>query len=140
MKLILLAASAALMFGQEAKVTKPADTPQPSAVSERSLTAEESLKIENSILRIALAQKEFRIDEYQKAIAPDSAAQEEVISAACKSVGIPADLVKAQCGLSGFGADGKQPLGQDGKPVPRRVWWQKPVVSAADALKQPEKK
>lgn len=150
MRLILLAALAAItIYGQDAKVAPKADAPPvPTATpNERLLTTEESLKLENSVLRIKMAEKDFRIEEYKAEVAPAAAVQEEVMQIACKSVGVPADKIHQECGIAGFGPDGKPVNGPDGKPMPRKVWWAKPAaVSAADAMKQnglvviPEKK
>lgn len=134
MKLVLIAVFAALTFGQDAKV---ASSPAPPAAvqSERPLTNEESLEVENAMVHISLLNKEYKIDDYQKELSPYASTQDKVLSAACLSVGVPQEKLRTECGIAGFGPDGKQMTGQDGKPVPRRVWWNKPtLVSATDAL------
>lgn len=144
MKLILFAALAATMFAQDAKITAPPGSPAP-AQTERLLTTEEGLKVENSILRISLAEQKYKLAEYRSEIAPEVAVQEEVLSAACLSAGVPKAELKTNCGVAGFGADGRQAIDKDGKPVPRKVWYIKPqLVNAAEVLKpqanQQEKK
>lgn len=140
--LIVGLASCLALAAQDAKVAPPKEVAQAVAAQPESLfTPEEGLKIENAILRISLANQQYKIDEYQKLIAPESAAQDEIISAKCMALGIPKDKVRTECGVAGFGQDGKQPMGPDGKPIPRKVYWAKPqAVSAADALAKPEKK
>lgn len=140
MKLILFAALAAITFGQDAKVSAPQASPS-AVTTERLLTIEEGLKVENSILRISLAEQKYKLTEYRTEIAPDMATQEEVLSAACLSVGVPKAELKTNCGIAGFGPDGKQAIDKDGKPIPRKVWYAKPqLVNAAEVLKPNQEK
>lgn len=137
---VCFAALAATMFAQDAKVSSAPASPAP-AQTERLLTTEEGLKVENSILRISLAEQKYKLAEYRTEIAPDMATQEEVLSAACLSVGVPKAELKTNCGIAGFGPDGKQAIDKDGKPIPRKVWYAKPqLVNAAEVLKPNQEK
>jgi hypothetical protein len=125
MKIALLAAMAALMNAQApvaAKAEKPVETVAPKTPTEYVFSEDESLKLENAMLRVALLQKEYKIDEYSGKVAPLSSLQREIVAAACLKVGVPADKMQTECGFAGFANDGSPVIGSDGKPVPRRVW------------------
>jgi hypothetical protein len=129
MKLLLIAALAALMNAQAPVAAKPdpkAEAPKP---TERLLTESESLKIENAMLKVALAQKKFDIDGYQRTIAEPAAVQHAVFEAACLSVGIPRDKINTECTIQGFMADGSPASDDKGQTMPRRVYWNKPQAA-----------
>jgi len=128
--LMFLTIFAGLMCAQNTNTAAPKDSPAPPV--DRLLTREEVLMIENSILRLALAQKNYKIEQYQAEVAHIVGEQESVIAAACKSVGVPADRLKSECGMTGFGQDGRPVVGPDGKPVSPRVWWAKPSPPVAE--------
>lgn len=131
MRLMLIAALAATMYGQAAKVEPPKNT-APQAATDRALTENEVLKLKLSQAQIELLQKDFRIKEYQEKLTPLSQEQVSIAHAACLSVGVPeAKILLGQpdneCGINlGVGPDGSPVLGPDGKPVAPKVWWIKP--------------
>ncbi len=121
MKLIaLLAASAALILAQDAKVVPSSPSAKP---TERPLSETESLKLQLSVAQIQLLQKEYKIEEYQAKIKPYMDSQQAIALAACGSVGVAEDKITTECGLStGIGPDGKPAMDANGKPVQARVW------------------
>ncbi len=123
MKIVfLLAASAALMFAQDAKVDKASTLPS-AAPTERPLTETESLKLQLTMAQISLLNKKYDIEKYQAELKPLVEEQQAVALAACKSVGVPDDKVQTECALqTGIGQDGKPTMGQDGKSVQAKVW------------------
>lgn len=126
--LILFAATAALMFGQEAKVAVPPSSIP--TVTERALSELEVTKLQLSIAQIELLQKKYDIEKYQAELKPHLDAQQAIVGAACKSVGVAEDKITTDCGLStGIGQDGKPAMGADGKPVQARVWHATPPVT-----------
>jgi hypothetical protein len=134
-RLFICAAIAALaVYAQDAKVAPGTNTPTSAPPPERPLTETEVLKLQLASTKIQLLQKEFRIEQYQKEVAPLSAEQNAVATAACRSIGIPEDLVQTQCGIvTGIGPDGKPQLDAAGKPVMPRVWWVKTMQPPAKA-------
>ncbi len=125
MKFLLIAVSASLMMAQ------PADSKKDAPTKERVFTEAESLKIENSILRVSALQKEYKIEEYQQKVSPLIKSQQEIIAEACKSIGIAEDKIQSECGFSGFSSDGGTVTGPDGKIVTRKVWHQVPAAIKA---------
>ncbi len=119
--LMIFAATAAMMFGQDAKVDKA-----PSAIAkptERPLTETESLKLQLSIANLKLLNQEYRLEEYNTKAKPQMDIQQEIAVAACKSVGVPEDKITTECGIAtGIGPDGKPAVDANGKPVQPRVW------------------
>lgn len=129
MRIVTLAALAALtLSAQDVKVDPKSITPTPPP-TERQLTETETLKLQLAAAKIALLNKQFDIAGYNKELIPIQAEQNAIAMAACKSVGIPEELIKqGQCGLNlGIDNDAKPMLGADGKPVAARVWWNKPA-------------
>lgn len=130
MRLILLAATAALMFGQEAKVA-PAKASAPTISSERPFTSDEVEKLTLATAQIEVLRARFKVDdleakykEFQQEVGPIAAKQEAILKAACTSVGVPEEKIKTGgCGISmGVDATGKPINGSDGKQVASRVW------------------
>lgn len=127
---MLLAAMTALMNAQSvttaAKVA-PTESAPVAKPAERALTETESLKLQLSMANITLLQKKYNIEQYSKDLQPLVAEQEKVAMEACRSVGIPDEKVKTECGINtGIDQDGKPILGADGKPAQPRVWWNRP--------------
>lgn len=116
----------ALMMGSafsQAVTSKVAVGESVHASTDRTLTAEESLKLQLTQARIQHLQDKYKIAEYQAEVQAVIAEQQSVFAAACKSVGIPEDKVATECRLNtGVDADGKPIAGPDGKPVASRVW------------------
>ncbi len=129
MKIVfLLAASAALIFAQAAKVDKAPSSPS-AAPTERPLTETESLKLQLTMAQISLLNKKYDIEKYQAELKPLVEEQQAVAMAACHSVGVSDDKVQTECALvTGVGQDGKPTMGQDGKPVQAKVWHQIPAA------------
>lgn len=128
--LVLLAATVAMtIYGQEAKVAPSTATPALAATPpERGLSEAEVLRIRLSMARVQILQDRYKLSDYQKEVQPLLEEQESIVTQACLSVGIPADKVKTECSLStGVDNEGKPLTAPDGKPVPARVWWSKPV-------------
>lgn len=126
---VLIAATAALTFAQDAKVTAPKEPLRPT--TERLFTTDEVEKLTLYNAQLEVLRSRFKIDEmektykeFQEAVAPISAKQQGVLSIACGSVGVSEDKIKAGgCGVSiGVDATGKPINGADGKPVLSRVW------------------
>lgn len=116
MRLMIVAAMAALsVMGQDAKVAPAPEKTAAANPSERPLTEVEVLKLKLAMSQIENLNTKYKIEDYQKEVAPISAEQRAVAVAACKSVGVPEDKVEKECGLS-FGK------GPDGKDVSPRVW------------------
>lgn len=113
------------LFGDD-----PKDAPKGDKPTERLFTDDEVMRIENTMLKIALAQKEFKIEEYKQRIAQPASVQISIITAACESVGVPKDKIQTECGTSGFAEDGGPAKGPDGKLIPRKVWHQLPEKAA----------
>lgn len=133
MRLMLIAALAATMYGQEAaKVERPKDTAT-QVTTDRHLTETEVLKLKLTQAQIELLQKKYDIESYQKALKPLSDEQVAVAKSACLSVGVPESKILLgqndnECGINiGTGPDGSPLLGADGKPQAPRVWWARPV-------------
>ena len=130
MRLIMLAAIAAVsMVGQDAKVA-PAPAKAMEAKTERALEESESLKIRLSQQKIKNLRADFKIDEFSKQVDPIVNEQRMIFAAACRSVGVPEDKIFAepsQCEFNtGYGPDDKPIVGPDGKPIPAHVKWLKP--------------
>lgn len=119
MKKILLCAAFALSLAaqnvQDAKANPPAPT-------ERVLTHDEALELQVTILKIHLLNDQFKINDYQAAVAPLSKRQQEIHDSTCLSIGISKDKINTECGISGFDANGDPIIGADGKAVPQRVY------------------
>lgn len=139
MRLMLIAALVATMYGQEAaKMEAPKGTAAQSAPTERHLTENEVLKLKLSQAQIQLLQKDYKIEEYQSKLKPLSEEQVSIAKSACLSVGVPEAKIllgspENECGINmGVGPDGNPVMGPDGKPQVARVWWARPA--------EPEKK
>lgn len=140
MKLVLLAAMAALMNAQASAAEKPAEPTKTAAPTERKFTVEEIDKLSLWSAQqqvIADKNKAKELEEsyraYQQEIAPIAAKQKALIHASCLAVGVPENEIdNGGCGaVFGFDPSGKPIMGQDGKPVESRVWRVvKPVVPA----------
>lgn len=126
--LLLLAAAAAMtMMGQDAKVASVPTAPT-AAPAERSLSESEVLKIRLSMAQVQLLQDKYKLQDYQKEVKPLLDEQESIVTTACLSVGIPADKVKTECAINtGVDGDGKPLMNPDGKPVQGKVWWNRPA-------------
>lgn len=122
MKLILFAALAAVMFGQDAKIAAPqGGTPAPS--TERPLSENEILKLKLAQTQIQVLKDKFKIEDFNKEVTPIQQSQMSVAQDACLSVGVAKDKLQTECGLvTGFDGDGKQLTGPDGKPLEPKVW------------------
>ena len=119
---VLASLAASTMFAQDAKMVSK-DAPPTVAPADRPLTEAEVLKWQNAGLNITLLLKEYKIDDYLKAVEPHQRAKQELAEAACASIGVPKDKVQSECGFSdGTGPDGKPLMGADGKPTPAHVW------------------
>ena len=129
-KLFLIAALACVAYAQDAKFkgspTRLEDAGKP---TERTLTETEALKLQLIAAKLQLLQERYKIAEFQKDAQPLNAEQETVATAACQSLGIPAEKIRTECGIqTGLGQDGKPLTGPDGKPVVAKVWWVKPAA------------
>lgn len=128
----LIAAAAALMISahaQDAKVAPPTPVAAPASPAERPLNETEILKFQNSMLQIDRLKKLYKIDEFNEKVQAYSSDQQAEYSSVCKSIGLTDAQIKAQeCGLSvGVDLDGKPLMGQDGKPIPSKVWHSLPA-------------
>lgn len=131
MKLFLLvAASAALTFAQEAKVA-PEKAPLAPTPKEIIFTAEEIEKLTLVGAQLEVLQGRFKVDEleakfkeFQAAIAPIAAKQQAILNAKCGELGLTEENIKAGKCMFSLGVDstGKVIKGQDGKPLASRVW------------------
>lgn len=131
MKLFVMFAAAVALFGQEAKVAPVPAGSVPAMVSERTLSQDEVEKLTLVSAQIEVLRARFKIEEieakykdFQEQLGPIAAKQEVIVKAACTSVGVSEEKMKAGgCGISlGVDATGKSVNGQDGKPVLSRVW------------------
>src|ERR1035438_6908738 len=123
MKLFLIAALAAFALSAQtpstgakpevksavAKVTPPA---KPDALApEHVFTEVESLKIQLAATQVALLNKKYNIETYQKEAQPFVMQQQGIFITACQQLGIPQTLMQTECGVeSGVDADGKPKL------------------------------
>lgn len=124
--LFIFAATAALIYAQDAKVAPAASSPQ--VPSERNLSEAEALKLQLLAAKIQIVQDKYQIPKYQEEVKPIADEQNALATNLCKSVGIPEALVQTQCGIqTGVGTDGKPLLDAAGKPVTPRVFWNKPA-------------
>jgi len=123
--LILLTLLTSLIYAQEPKSVVPKQTEKSS--NGRDFTDEETYHLAFTISQINLINKNYKIDDYHNEIDPVIADQQAMVAKACESVGVPKDKIKTpECGVSGFGPDGKLLKGPEGRPVTPHVWWNKP--------------
>lgn len=143
--LFALAALAALMNAQP--VAKPAsETPKVEALAnERALTEAEQLKFRATMAEIKNLRDAFKIEDFNKKVQPKADEQLGVIVAACRSVHVPEDKIQprdgkpSECGfVSGLDDDGNQMKDATGKPIPSRVWWNKPQPQTTAAPTIPQ--
>ena len=121
---LLLAATAALVLAQDAKVDPK--SVGPSALQERTLSELELTKWKLDNAEITKLRAVYKIDDYLKAIQPFVDDQDKIGVEACRSVGVPEkDIKTGGCGFtSGLDQDNKPLIGQDGKalaPHPRYI-------------------
>ena len=146
MKFMILAALAALTISAQtaptaapepknvktevAKATPPA---KPDALPQELLFNEtQTLKIQLAQTQMALLNKKYNIENYNKEAQPLVVEEQNIYLAACKQLGIPETLITTQCGVEpGVDGDGKAKLDPAGKPVPAKVWWQHPTTAPA---------
>lgn len=145
--LLLCAAFAASMFAQDAKISTPPPVQPGLEKKELFFTPEEIEKLTLVSAQMEILKTRFKVEdleakykEYQAELAPVAARQEAILKAKCQAVGVSEERMKTGgCGISlGVDATGKPINGQDGKPVPSKVW----VVPEApkEPLKLPAEK
>jgi hypothetical protein len=135
---VLAAAAAMTMFGQvtpAAKVAPEAKVTAPAAPTERPLTKDELLLFRSTMAEIRNLREKFHIDEFNEKVQPKVNEQNQVFVAACRSVSVPEDKIQptvgqSECSLNtGLDNEGNPLKDAAGKPVPPKVWWNKPAVA-----------
>lgn len=137
MKIVLLAAMAALMNAQAQVAAKPDSVPtvMNTKASDRPLTRDELLTFRATMAEIKDLRIAYKIQEFNEKIQPKVAEQQKAYVEACRSVGVPDDQIQpangqSLCGLTtGLDDDGNPIKDANGKPVAPRVWLIKPTTA-----------
>ena len=120
----------ASLYGADQPKDSPKDSPK-DAPKERLLTRDEALELQVTVLKANHLNEQFKISDYQTAMAPISKKQQELHDSLCTSIGVPKDkLATGECQISGFDSNGDPINGPDGKPVPQKVYRIAPPVTS----------
>ena len=111
-----------------------ADDKKPATPKEAPLTKLERAIIDKTLAQGTALDLQYKIEEYNKALAPIRAEQMSVIEGACKALGIPADKVQSECRVDLQWVDPatKTTDTPAGKVVGRVVW--QPAVQAPASI------
>lgn len=130
---IALILTFALSAQEAAKVPAPKNEPTASAQTERPLTEAEIWHLKDTVSELSILDSTYKIEEYNAKKNALLADQMSVVRPACESVGVAAEKISAECGVTipGKDKDGKAILGADGKPMTGKVWNSKPPEAPA---------